>query len=50
MATVDRGADRRSSTASSAAVAGDGPRLVIEQFADGGLACLRFTGTIDEGF
>src|SRR5262245_18370917 len=24
--------------------------LTIEKFADGGIACLKFTGTIDEGF
>ena len=26
------------------------PKLAIEKFADGGITCLRFTGTIDEGF
>jgi anti-anti-sigma regulatory factor len=26
------------------------PKLVIEKFADGGVACLRFIGTIDESF
>ena len=30
--------------------AADGPKLSIEKFADGGIACLKFTGTIDEGF
>lgn len=27
-----------------------GPKLTIEKFADGGIACLKFAGTIDEGF
>src|SRR4051812_44546651 len=26
------------------------PKLVIEKFADGGVACLKFIGTIDEAF
>jgi anti-anti-sigma regulatory factor len=26
------------------------PKLAIEKFADGGITCLKFTGTIDEGF
>lgn len=26
------------------------PKLMIEKFADGDIACLKFTGTIDEGF
>lgn len=26
------------------------PKLSVEKFADGGIACLKFTGTIDEGF
>jgi anti-anti-sigma regulatory factor len=26
------------------------PKLSIEKFADGGITCLKFTGTIDEGF
>jgi anti-anti-sigma regulatory factor/DNA-directed RNA polymerase subunit RPC12/RpoP len=30
--------------------AGAAPKLVIEKFADGGIACLKFVGTIDEGF
>lgn len=32
------------------AAADGGPKLSIEKFADGGIACLKFTGTIDEGF
>lgn len=27
-----------------------GPKLTIEKFADGAIACLKFAGTIDEGF
>jgi anti-anti-sigma regulatory factor len=30
--------------------AGAAPKLVIEKFADGDIACLKFVGTIDEGF
>jgi anti-anti-sigma regulatory factor len=30
--------------------AGAAPKLVIEKFADGGVACIKFTGTIDESF
>ena len=30
--------------------AGAAPKLVIEKFADGAIACLKFVGTIDEGF
>lgn len=26
------------------------PKLSVEKFADGGIACLKFSGTIDEGF
>ncbi|HSD86316.1 MAG TPA: hypothetical protein VLB44_02335, partial [Kofleriaceae bacterium] len=26
------------------------PKLTIEKFADGGIACLKFNGTIDESF
>jgi anti-anti-sigma regulatory factor len=29
---------------------GSAPKLVIEKFADGEVACLKFVGTIDEGF
>jgi anti-anti-sigma regulatory factor/DNA-directed RNA polymerase subunit RPC12/RpoP len=29
---------------------GAAPKLVIEKFADGGVACLKFVGTIDEAF
>jgi ABC-type transporter Mla MlaB component len=29
---------------------GPTPKLTIEKFADGGIACLRFAGTIDEAF
>jgi anti-anti-sigma regulatory factor/DNA-directed RNA polymerase subunit RPC12/RpoP len=29
---------------------GGAPKLVIEKFADGDVACLKFVGTIDEGF
>jgi len=29
---------------------GAAPKLMIEKFADGGVACLKFVGTIDEGF
>ncbi|HEX7836455.1 MAG TPA: hypothetical protein VF469_03280, partial [Kofleriaceae bacterium] len=29
---------------------GAAPKLVIEKFADGGVACIKFVGTIDEGF
>jgi anti-anti-sigma regulatory factor len=30
--------------------AGAAPKLVIEKFADGGVACIKFVGTIDEAF
>jgi anti-anti-sigma regulatory factor/DNA-directed RNA polymerase subunit RPC12/RpoP len=30
--------------------AGAAPKLVIEKFADGNVACVKFVGTIDEGF
>ncbi|HEU0037139.1 MAG TPA: hypothetical protein VFQ53_41300 [Kofleriaceae bacterium] len=30
--------------------AADGPKLKIEKFADAGIACLKFSGTIDEAF
>jgi anti-anti-sigma regulatory factor len=30
--------------------AGAAPKLVIEKFADGGVACIKFVGTIDESF
>src|ERR1700760_4048476 len=29
---------------------GAAPKLVIEKFADGNVACIKFVGTIDEGF
>jgi len=29
---------------------GDAPKLTIEKFADGAIACLKFSGTIDESF
>ena len=28
----------------------EGPKLAIEKFADAEIACLKFTGTIDESF
>ena len=34
----------------AAAAPHDPPKLLVEKFADGGIACLRFAGTIDEGF
>ncbi len=46
MATVDR--EPGSSAAAAAPPAA--PKLVIEKFADGGIACLKFSGTIDEAF
>jgi anti-anti-sigma regulatory factor len=36
--------------AQAADSAGDGSKLTLEKFADGGIACLRFIGTIDESF
>ncbi|MCE9580661.1 MAG: hypothetical protein K8W52_46500, partial [Deltaproteobacteria bacterium] len=34
----------------SAAPAGAPPKLAIDKFADGGIVCLKFAGTIDESF
>ena len=52
MATADSGDGRRAAAGAANAAAGGepGPKLTVERFADGGLACLRFGGTIDEGF
>jgi anti-anti-sigma regulatory factor len=44
-------ADRPASRPSQPLVpAGTAPKLMIEKFADGGVACIRFAGTIDESF
>ena len=37
-------------TRSTEPVAPGAPKLAIEKFADGGIACLKFVGTIDESF
>ncbi|MEZ4363522.1 MAG: hypothetical protein R3B48_25325 [Kofleriaceae bacterium] len=39
-----------SSLATNLDVGADDAKLTLEKFADGGIACLRFTGTIDESF
>jgi anti-anti-sigma regulatory factor len=46
MQSVDRPIQRPSQPVISGAV----PKLTIEKFADGTVACLKFSGTIDEGF
>jgi anti-anti-sigma regulatory factor len=48
MQTVDRPIGNRPSQ--PVVPAGAAPKLVIEKFADGGVACIRFVGTIDEAF
>lgn len=47
MQSVDRPIQRPSQPVIST---GSLPKLTIEKFADGGVACLKFSGTIDEGF
>lgn len=47
MQSVDRPISRPSQPVIAAGAA---PKLVIEKFADGSVACLKFVGTIDEGF
>jgi DNA-directed RNA polymerase subunit RPC12/RpoP/anti-anti-sigma regulatory factor len=47
MQSVDRPVHRPSQPIMPAGAA---PKLTIEKFADGGVACIRFVGTIDEGF
>jgi len=47
MASIDRPVQRPSQPIIPAGAA---PKLVIEKFADGGVACIKFVGTIDEGF
>ncbi len=54
MATADP-SDRTSTAGSGGADAATGadaaaPKLAVEKFEGGGIACLKFTGTIDEGF
>ena len=48
MHTVDRPIGPRASQ--PVLPAGAAPKLVIEKFADGAVACLKFVGTIDEAF
>ncbi len=36
--------------ATSGDLGADAAKLTVEKFADGGIACMRFLGTIDEGF
>jgi anti-anti-sigma regulatory factor/DNA-directed RNA polymerase subunit RPC12/RpoP len=47
MQSVDRPINRPSQPIIAS---GPVPKLVIEKFADGAVACLKFVGTIDEGF
>jgi len=49
MQSVDRPA-HRPSRPSQPLVPGGAPKLVIEKFADAGVACIKFVGTIDESF
>src|ERR1051325_10220845 len=48
MQSVDRAVNRPSRPSQPPVPAG--PKLVIEKFADGGVACIKFVGTIDESF
>jgi len=47
---VDRPLNRPSRPSQPVIPAGAAPKLVIEKFADGGVACIKFVGTIDENF
>jgi anti-anti-sigma regulatory factor/DNA-directed RNA polymerase subunit RPC12/RpoP len=47
---VDRPANRPSRPPQSTVASGPAPKLTIEKFADGGVACIKFVGTIDESF
>jgi anti-anti-sigma regulatory factor/DNA-directed RNA polymerase subunit RPC12/RpoP len=46
----DRPLNRPSRPSQPAIAPGGGPKLVIEKFADGPVACIKFVGTIDEAF
>src|ERR1043166_2166056 len=48
MQSVDRAVNRPSRPSQPPVPAG--PKLVVEKFADGGVACIKFIGTIDESF
>ena len=50
MQSADRPASRPSRPSQPLVPAGAAPKLVIEKFADGGVACIKFAGTIDESF
>jgi hypothetical protein len=50
MATTDPDLARPPAAPPAAPAEGAGARLTIEKFADAGIACLRFAGTIDEAF
>jgi len=47
---VDRPANRPSRPSQPIVPPGTAPKLAIEKFADGGVACIKFVGTIDESF
>jgi anti-anti-sigma regulatory factor/DNA-directed RNA polymerase subunit RPC12/RpoP len=49
MQSIDRPVPRPSRP-SQPIVPGAAPKLMIEKFADGGVACIKFVGTIDESF
>lgn len=50
MQSADRPVHRPSRPSQPVVPAGAAPKLVIEKFADGGVACIKFVGTIDESF
>src|SRR5215510_14119149 len=50
MPSVDRPAHRPSRPSQPVLPPGAASKLVIEKFADGGVACIKFIGTIDESF
>jgi len=50
MQSADRPVHRPSRPSQPLIPGGAAPKLVIEKFADGGVACIKFVGTIDESF
>lgn len=50
MEAVDRNGHEGEARPSQPKLGASGPKLTVEKFADGDISCLRFAGTIDEGF
>jgi anti-anti-sigma regulatory factor len=50
MQSADRPVHRPSQPSLPLGPGGAAPKLMVEKFADGGVACIKFTGTIDESF